>query len=196
MPATERAVDHAGLQLVWRKNSFNRIRRILEAGEQPICVTGHGRGSDSVGKMYLEPPVGHFGRSGLLVRKSDIHLYEQLASVEALFLRTTLVGGFVKDAKYAVDYEQYLPDSKTKHIMSVGTHEQLAQLVARKRIDFVFENELMVPVHEEMNLDGAPLAFVRLPGMPDARAAYIVCSKAVPADVIQRLEKGLRAVAE
>lgn len=192
--ATENALREAGFAATWHLMSFNRIRRALTSGREAFCVTGHGKGSEGDGRQYILPAIGTFGRSGLLIREADRSKFAQVSSVRALFEETKLVGGFVRDAIYAVPYQQYLPRSHGNHLMAVGTHEQLAQLVAKGRVDFVFENEMMVPLHQNLNKDGDKLAFVTLPGMPEAREAYIVCSKNVPEEWVTRLGEGVRRI--
>lgn len=189
-----RAAEAAGLNIVWQERAFNRTKRDLGEGSAPFCVAGHSATRESAAKWYVSPPIGTFGRSGLLVRAADKEAIDAVPSIEALFTETDYIGGFVTDAVYAVPHLEYLKRSHNKHLFIAGSHEKLAELLARGRIDFVIENEMMAPRHIKGVRGGDRLAFTSLAGMPAGRDAHVICTKTVPRDLLDRFEAGLKAV--
>ncbi len=189
-----RAAEAAGLSIDWQERAFNRTKRDLGDGRSPFCVAGHSATSQSAAKWYVSPAIGTFGRTGLLVREADKAAIGAVPSVEALFTDTDYIGGFVTDAIYAVPHLEYLKRSHNKHLFIAGSHEKLTELLARGRIDFVIENELMVPGHQRRAAGSAELAFTSLPGMPEGRDAHVICTKAVPKDLLDRFEAGLETI--
>lgn len=192
--ATKAAAQSAGIEILWQETTFNRLRREMASGHAPVCVAGQSKSADEEEQRHFTDSIGSFGRSGLLIRKNSREEFEQIADIRALFTETHLVGGFVRGAIYAVPYQTFLPESHHNHLITTSSHEQLAQLVAKGRIDFVFENEMMVAFHEKLNETGEKLDFVWLAGMPVGREAHIVCTKKVPAAVIARLNQGIAAM--
>jgi hypothetical protein len=191
----EAAADAAkagGLQVIWQKSTFNRIKRELEAGTRALCVPGQSKGGSPAGLQFTNS-IGQFGRSGLLVHARNKAEIEAFPSIEGLFADTNYIGGFVEGAIYAVPYRDFLGADGARHLFTASSHEAIALLVAKGRVDFTFENELMVPVHKDSIAGGEQLEFVWLPGMPLGREAYIVCSAAVPEGVIKRLNSGIQA---
>jgi len=188
---TVRAANLAGFEVVWKKRTFNRLKRDLEDGAQPFCASGHSKTPEAESKWHVTDAIGHFGRTGLLVRESDKAAIASVGSIQALFEQTSFIGGFVKGAVYAVPYEQYLVFSHDEHLITSSNHEQLAQLVAKGRLDFVFIDEVMLPMHQKVNAVGAQLGFVTFPEMPGGAEAHIICTKAVPASWVVRLNHGI-----
>ncbi|WP_068145596.1 transporter substrate-binding domain-containing protein [Kordiimonas lipolytica] len=185
----------AGLTIEWQERAFNRIKRNLDDGTQPFCVAGYWKKSTEQDEQWhFSPPIGTFGRSGLLVREADKAAFEALPSIEALFTDTDFIGGFVTDAVYAIPHLELLKKSHNKHLFIASSHDKLAELLARKRIDFVIENELMAPIHKAQVAGGDALAFLSLEGMPAGREAHVVCTKAVPTAILSRLDAGLEVV--
>lgn len=189
-----RAAETAGLSIDWQERSFNRTKRDLGEGRAPFCVAGHSASSESAAKWYVSPPIGTFGRTGLLVRAADKDAIDAVPSLEALFSDTSYIGGFVTDAVYAVPHLEYLKRSHSKHLFIAGSHEKLVELLARGRIDFVIENEMMAPSHIKGVGGANTLAFTSLPGMPEGRDAHVICTKAVPKSLLDRFEAGLSAI--
>ncbi|WP_286831106.1 MULTISPECIES: transporter substrate-binding domain-containing protein [Kordiimonas] len=190
------AAAQAGIGLIWQERAFRRTRRDLEEGKQPFCVAGHSYDADRAPKFHYTPAIGTFGRSGLLVRTADIQKFEALSSVQALFETTDLAGGFIAEAKYAVPFRPYLANSRGKHLFVSTSHENLVQLLVRGRIDFLFENEMMAPLHRAATAGGEALGFVSLPDMPKARKAYVMCTQAVDPGLLARLDAAIEAAAD
>lgn len=191
--STHQAAAAAGLKIVWTERSFNRINRDLDEGVTPICITGASNSSNPQ-KFYVSSPIGHFGQTGFLVREEHREQLEMLKNTSSLFA-TGLRGGFVKGGHYAIPYDEYVKQSDTTHLVLSTTHEQIVQLIARGRVDFTIENELMFPVNQrQVNRAGNNLAFVVLPDAPKVRTAHIVCTRTVPEDVLARLEASIQKI--
>lgn len=189
---TEQSARLAGFNIVWKKSTFNRLKRDLEDGIEPFCVTGHSNATDFEGKWHTTEAIGHFGRAGFLVRAADKADFLKVGSLQALFEKTEFVGGFVKGAVYAVPYEKFLATSHEKHLITSSTHEQLVRLVAKGRLDFVFINDVMLPSQQALAEGDAELDFVTFPEMPYGASAHIRCTKAFPAEWMARLDRGIR----
>ena len=188
---TEQSAKLAGFNIIWKKSTFNRLKRDLEEGVERFCVTGHSKASDSEGKWHTTEAIGHFGRAGFLVRAEDRPDFLKVGSLQALFEKTEFVGGFVKGAVYAVPYEKFLATSHSKHLITSSTHEQLVQLVAKGRLDFVFINDVMLPSQQALAEGDAKLDFVTFSEMPYGASAHIRCTKAFPAAQVARLNRGI-----
>jgi hypothetical protein len=192
--AAEKALATSDTEILWQKGTYNRIKRQLSEQRSAFCVAGHAKGGSLEDNLWYSRAFARFGKSGLLVRTADKARFEEIATVEDLFLKTNLIGGFVSGAVYAVPYQRYLPNSPAQHLLASSSHEQLAQLVAKGRIDFVFENEMMVKLHQATVEGGSSLDFVWLPGMPEGRDAYIVCTKKVNEATLARIDSGIEAI--
>lgn len=188
------AAADVGISLDWKEQAFRRTTRALHDRSEAFCSIGHRDRPDLRRDFFVSPPIGTFGRTGFLVRAEQADMVSKLPDAESLFTDTDLIGGFVVDAAYAIPHREYLEKSHDRHLFVTGTHEQLAMLIARERIDFTIENELMAPIHAAQSKDLAELVFVALPGMPLGQTAYIICTRQVPEATMAKFSQAIEIV--
>lgn len=180
----------AGVPFVWAKMPTNRQLLSFKKGEAAECGIGWFRNPERelfakfTKAIYRDKPTVALARNGFTV-KPGTRLEDVMASKSTHIL--------AKDNySYGAYIDGLIARLKPKVIHTTSENSLMVEMIRMGRADFMFvaEEEASFLV-EEAGASAKDFHLIRFPDMPDGERRHIMCSKHVPDEVIQRLNKAI-----
>lgn len=191
---TRRVFEMAGTRFGWQVSSYSRlVRRVSTDGKQ-VCAAGYSTDHLRVPGIWVSKPVLTVAANGLAIKRSDLQLFEQHATIAEIVADKKLRGGLLRDVYYygLSDALGEAPDAR--HVFVSGTDQQLALMVASGRIHFAPMNPDQTAYIRQTVAAAGSLVAYRPHGMRGPASRHIICSQSVPASVRARLNAAISAL--
>jgi len=191
-PAAQ-AFQTAGVRYVWQRAPLGRILSIVKANREQDCVPGFYKTAERASyAQFTEPMHWDPGLQGLM--RAESILPDEIAAKD-LLARTEIHVLVRKGASYGPYVDSLLAGLPAERI-----HELTDELPVMAKMIVAGRGDIMFAQPEETrNLiaeSGLPADSFRIVKFPDANQpspTYILCSRKVPADIIDRLNKAIAA---
>lgn len=184
-----KALKAAGVVFTWSEVPAARQLDMIKQGTDPVCGLGWFKNPEREGFARFTKPLYQDKPMAVLGRAKDQRLAGK-AGVDALMTDPALT----LLVKKAYSYGGFLDDkaAKLNPKKSETTVEANAMFkqIGAERADYMFvsaeEGDLLLK-----SAEGAALALYAIPDMPAGGQRYLMCSKAVPAEVIAKIDAAL-----
>lgn len=178
----------AGVPVVWRSFPTNRQLAMVREGQEKVCAVGWFRSEERAGYAKFSKPIFR-DKDWYVLANADFAARGHKTLAEMLSQKETRV--LVKDQyTYGDQLDQMMHSFHPTFATSTGSTTKMLQSISMGAADLMFVSE------DEGNYliahAGADAARVRLlhpPDMPHGPERYLMCSRAVPDDIITRLNK-------
>lgn len=184
-----RALQAAGVGFRWVQLPSSRQLAAIRDSRRPECGIGWFRNAEREGfarfsrPLYQDRPTVALAHAGFMPRGP--RLADVLESREVVVL--------VKDTfSYGPYVDGLLVQHKPTTITTTVENAQMVQMVARHRVDFMFaaEEEAAVLLQQAGN-DAKSLKIVRFTDVPPGEKRYLMCSRSVSPELIERVNAAL-----
>lgn len=185
-------MQKAGISVRTRSLPVKRILNIVKDGQENVVTVGWFKNDERLGWakfsrwLYQDQPL-----VALHTRDSKLGLGGE-STVDALLSNPQLCLGLLDGFSYGVAVDEKIRTfNPTKFILS-GDQVQLIKMLSAKRVDYI----LVAPEEVSYLLAGANLkeknfSFTLLTDMPEGNYRYLMYSRAVSNDVIQRIDEAI-----
>lgn len=178
----------AGIPFAWELSSMNRQMQLLKQNIGKVCMIGFFKTPEREAYAKYTKPIYRDKPSVVLARKnSAINFSGKLEdALEVDGVRVMLKTNYV----YGPYLDGLLAKAKANIVRSDSTNAMLLKLVKAGRADFMFAAEEEASyLMELMDPKSNELRMVRFAEMPEGEKRYISCSKQVPDEIIEKLNK-------
>lgn len=188
--ATE-VFSHAGIDIRWQRVSFNRLIRMLQQDQRPACAVGYGHEEERskfarVSELFVKgAPIVLIARPAVAPRLRD-H-----GSLKRVITDPTVKGAFVALPESRSLFDD-APDQLARHLLVNVEDAQLFDMVATGRADFAMLNRDTAQFLNKAR--GGVLEIVTLDDLTKTTDRFIMCSRAVPEQVMDRINEGIAAM--
>lgn len=185
----------AGIQASFVREPPNRIWAKLQHGSPNYCTLSwyHLPARESYARytipVYTDPPHTILATANAAAR------VKSHATLAALLADTTLTLGVIKGVSYGPELDARLAQSANQVSQSTVVTTNALQMLAAGRISYMLADRL---VWTHMRTELKELSTVTqydVPDMPRGLTRHILCSRDVPATLIDRLNDAIRSTA-
>lgn len=184
------AFRQAGVAVTWRIAPTNRQLAMVKDPQQRSCAVGWFRNPERERFARFTKPIYRDKEWVLLAHAG--YTPPDDATLEQL-LQSSATRILVKDNfSYGTEIDAMIARGKPTIAVTAGSQEQMLQSVSAGMVDFLFVSEEEGGYLVARNGGrGASLRLLRPRGMPRGAERHIMCGKAVPESVIERLNKAI-----
>jgi polar amino acid transport system substrate-binding protein len=189
-PVTQ-AMTKAGIPFVWVETPFKRQLNLVEANDEALCAVGmfKNRERQKIAKFsYIV--LRDTGRPSVMLAHRDFKPDKSMDLLEALSIPGAKM--LKKDiASYGSAIDDAIERSRITIVSTTAESMNMAKMIAAHRADFIF-----VPEDEALTMiktiaDGDKLHIFKPQNMPQGPERFLMCSHAVPDDVIQKFNRAI-----
>jgi len=191
-PAAQ-AFRSAGIGFRWVSLPTMRQLVTLKEGNQPACAVGWFRNPEREQQFKFTAPIYRDQPTVALARADYLP-----ASTPAGTLRQPGVSVLLKDGfSYGPVIDQLLVQFGPERVVTSAETLSMANMIAAHRANLMFAAEeeasyLLEQAEHEARLP-YPLKIIRFADLPPGERRHILCSRATPDDLIERLNKAIPA---
>ena len=170
----------------------NRLVGEVKDGKAQICALGLFKNPDRESFATFTKPIYKNQPIGVLINAANREKFTAIASLAALVDAPGLTLGAVEGFSYG-GYVDGLIDKMTgkKNRASVPA-SQLVTMLAAGRVDYMFADpEEWQALAAAATVDPNSLALLSFPDSPEGNQRYLMCSKAVPAATIDKIDAAI-----
>lgn len=186
------AIKHAKLNVHWQLTPARRQLSLISHNSGYDCGIGWFRNAEREAFAQFSVPIYRDQPPVLILNRRIEH--QHINSVAALLANPDL-RVLIKDG---LTYGSYLAERAAQaraHIETVSIEQpQLIRMVAAGRADVMFataeEAQLLVTSYESGD---AAVKVVRFPDIPNGEFRYLMCSRNIDADTMQRINDAIKA---
>jgi len=187
--AAERVFQVAGLPFVWREEPFVRQLREFKRGEVAVCLPGAYKTPDREEYALFTAPLLRPRPVAVLARNNDPRL-DLLPDFDALISAPDLTLVVKTGYSYGTRLDAMIATAPGGRRNTTSENTEMATQIAAGRGDY-----MLLPPEEGGYLiettARSRLRLVDIPGTPLGSARHIMCSRAVPMSVIDRLNAAI-----
>jgi hypothetical protein len=188
----EQALRAANIPVEWVETPFKRQLAVVEANYEAVCALGlfktkerlrYAKFSQAVFKDTDRPSVILAHRDFTFEKHLDLHQVMSLPGARILKKENASYGIFIDDV---------IERSRITIIPTTAKSVSMAKMIAARRADFflVSEDEAQRLIKHIPN--GEQLYIYKPGGMPDGPERFLVCSKMVSDETLNRFNKALK----
>ncbi len=191
-PAAQ-AFRAAGIPFRWVSLPTVRQLVTLTDSSHPACAVGWFRNAEREHQFKFSAPIYRDRPTVALARVDYV-----AAATLAATLRQPGTSVLIKDGfSYGPVVGQLLDQYRPERVMTSAENLAMANMVAAQRASLMFAAEeeaiyLLEQAEREARL-AYPLKIVRFADLPPGERRYLLCSKATPDELIERLNKAIPA---
>lgn len=192
---TRHIMETAGLTAVYRSVPPLRILATLRKDRDASCSVGWFKTAarEQFSRFSL-PIYRNLPLEVLTLRK----MMERLANKRTLadiFADETLTIAVLKDFSYGEQVDGWLKRAHAQRFEVVGRQQQLPQLIARGRADYMLvAPEEADTLLQDAKVDPREFAAIEPADSPPGNLRYLICSRRVPVETIARLNQAIRTL--
>lgn len=183
-----KAFKNAGIEFVWEKEPTNRQLQNIKEGGGLYCAVGWFKNQEREKFAKFTKSIYHDNAS-VLIANTDFKMQNDSLLSEILSRRNIRI--LVK-SQYS--YGQYIDAliSKFKPVLVQTTAENISmiKMINANRADFMFISEEEAAYSVELaGFTLNEVQLIHLRDMPDGEKRHLMCSKNVPDEIIEKLNK-------
>lgn len=186
---------HAGVEARFAEVPIRRTLLNLKTSETAMCTVG----------LYKLPERAAYSRFSLPIFRDRPHVvlaHESVAariraepSLKALFADAQLTVGMLDGVSYGPELDQALATAANPAGHAQRTPLQLARMVAAQRVDYMLIDDADYGwLRRDPQFANAALARIEFADMPQGELRYFACSRKVPRQTLQRINRAIRAL--
>lgn len=189
-PVTQ-AMSKAGIPFVWVETPFKRQLTRVEANDEALCAVGMFKNKErqKIAK-FSHVVIRDTGRPSVMLAHRDFTPNKTMDLLEAL----SIPGAKLlkkETASYGSAIDEAIERSRITIVSTTAESLNMAKMIAAHRADFIF-----VPEDEALTMiktiaDGDKLHIFKPQNMPQGPERFLMCSNAVPDDVIQKFNRAI-----
>lgn len=184
-----RAVEGAGFVPRWMPMPTTRQLVTLREGQVAACAVGWFKNSERevsfkfTKPIYRDKPTVALARSGFEARSGNL----------AEVLRQPGLRVLVKDRySYGPWIDALLAAARPHTVSTTEENVQMVRMIAGKRADIMFSSQEEAQyLLTQSNVSAAAVKVLRFDDVPEGEKRYLMCSRSVPDDIMQRLDKAI-----
>jgi len=187
--AASAALRTAGVPFTWSNVPAARQIDDVKRGDEPVCGLGWFKNAEREGFARFTKPLYRDRPMAVLARKDDARVTAK-GTLDALLGDRDLVLLVKKSYSYGAFIDEKIAKSAPKTSETTVENNVLFKQIGASRADYMFASpEEAQPLIATP--DGAGLTLAALSDMPEGGLRYLMCSKAVPEDVIAKIDAAL-----
>jgi polar amino acid transport system substrate-binding protein len=187
---TAAAFRAAGLAARWASIPTNRQLALLKASTERACAVGWFKNPERAAlfkytkAIYRDKPTVALARAG----------YEPTARRLAVALHESGLRVLMKDRfSYGPWIDALMADIRPQAVTTSEENVQMVRMIAGGRADFMFASEEEAAyLITQSGVSSAAVRILHFDDVPPGERRYLLCAKAVPDDVIERLDRAIR----
>lgn len=187
-PAAQ-ALRSAGIEFRWTALPATRQIATIRDGREPACALGWFRNPGREAFARFSKPLYQDRPTVALAAAGSAFAGRRLSEV----LATPALVVLVKDHfSYGSYVDALLARIKPIVMSTTVENVQMVQMIARGRADLMFTaEEEAASLLDQAGPEVRHLQVLRFPDMPPGERRHLMCSRAVPAQLMQRLDEAL-----
>ncbi len=188
---TRSIFQRAGVEAEFELRPALRILKDLANSLEPACSIGWFKTAERSAYAWFSAPIHQDAPMVVLTRTAMSEQIKRHPGIAALLqgpLRIGVINGF----SYG-DLDPLIERAPQRNL--TATAIQNVRMLAAGRIDYTLVDRQELPfILDEADLHGAGLASVQMGDMPAGKLRYLMCSKSVDADRLERLDEAIRGL--
>ncbi|MGB0681552.1 MAG: substrate-binding periplasmic protein [Magnetovibrionaceae bacterium] len=188
------ALEASGIAYRWREVPANRQLNLVRAAPAPLCAAGWFKKPDRELFATFSEPV-YVDQPLVAVTRSDNRDVLSHTRAEDLFEDRSVRLGVKLGYSYGPVVDAMLKAAGTLTITTSQDNVGMVRMMLGRRFDYLLASYEEAPLLiESVGAAAEDLVEVRLDGLPEGNARYLMCSKATPAPVIEAFNQALKSV--
>lgn len=194
---TRKILDRAGVAATFAQQPPNRILEELRGNQQPLCSIGWFRTAEREGYVNFSLPIYRDLPMVLLTTVDKRDAVGRHRRLQDVFGDTSLVMAQVASFSYGQTIDRMLTEIIVRNLTVSSTQKVLPRLILEGRASYM----LVAPEEVDMLLrsSGVPadrFVTLELEGVPSGNLRYLIFSKVVPADTLERVNAAISALTD
>jgi len=183
------AVRKAGIPFVWESMPPARQFEGLKLGILPGCMVGVYKNPERETYAHFTRAIYRNRPAAALGRRDDVRL-ASIMSIDSLLADPRLVLLVKKSYSYGAFIDKKIAELQPRRWETTVESRTMFRQIAARRADYMFM-ETEEAEHAVTTPQGNGLAVYPIPGMPPGNLRYLMCSRAVPLKIVQRIDAAL-----
>jgi polar amino acid transport system substrate-binding protein len=185
-------LTRAGIEYQLRPLPPKRMLKSVEEGREEICVLGNFLTAEREAYAVFTRPIYQNKPIGILVETRRAALFEPFKTLAALTASPELRLGHIDGFSYGAAVDGFIVRMRGPKMSRAVTQTQMVGMLAMNRFDYMFaDQEEFQALIRANGLDPADFRLLVLPDVPAGNTRYLMCSKAVPAATIDRINAAI-----
>lgn len=186
---------NAGFRPIWREGTGTRIEQNLSNLNNRACTIGYRKLPERIGKYRFTNAIAHpKGGSIIVLKKHEDHA-RKLGSMHNLLTDHKLRGIFLRNTSYDDETQALLDKYRDFHTFVPYYNTNTIRLMKLGRGEFTaISNDILQSKASDYIRNDKSLAFIEYPDLGSADPHYIMCSLAITADDITKLNKAIEEI--
>jgi polar amino acid transport system substrate-binding protein len=194
---TRKILDRAGVTATYAQQPPNRILAELRSDQQPICSIGWFKTTEREGFANFSLPIYRDMPMVLLTTVDKRDAVGRHRTLQDVFSDTSLVMAQVASFSYGQTIDRMLAEIIVRNLTVSSTQKVLPRLILEGRASYM----IVAPEEVDMLLRSAGVPADRfvtleLQDVPPGNLRYLIFSKGVPADTLQRVNAAISALTD
>ncbi len=189
-----RAFEAAGIPHIWKETPARRQLSIIERNEDKSCAAGWFKTPEREAYARYTLPIYQDKPFVAITRTDNEYLTETETTLDQILKEWRLKILVKEGYSYGQFIDERLKVFAPRQITTTAENWNILKMIENYRADYSFMTEeeaqdLLV----SLKVNAAKFKIVRLTDIPSGDRRYIICSKKVDADIIDRLDAAIRS---
>lgn len=182
-------LTRAGVKFEFQALPQNRLVAEVKGGEREICALGFFKNPERESFATFTRPIYKNQPIGVLISADGREKFASIRSLAELVNATDLTLGAVEGFSYGAYIDGLIEKMTGKKNRASVPASQLVTILARGRIDYMFADpEEYKALAAAAAVPADSLTLLSFADSPEGNQRYLMCSKAVPAATIARID--------
>jgi polar amino acid transport system substrate-binding protein len=196
MERTVEIFKRANLGASYEEAPVKRITQNIQKNGAPLCSPGWYKLSEREVFALFSLPIHEDKPHLVLVGSHALERARTARTLKELFANPELKLGEVSGASYGAELDNMIGTTAQTAMDSTVTPLGMAKMIKFKRADYMLiDEEDYSFLNQRGEVDAADVKPLRYVDMPPGLKRYIMCSKSVGADVMERINTAIRQLA-
>ncbi|HVO03460.1 MAG TPA: transporter substrate-binding domain-containing protein [Candidatus Cybelea sp.] len=188
------ALQAAGVAFRWTDLPSARQMEVIRRGETRVCGLGWFKTTDREAFAKFSGPIYH-DRPSIVVARADDQRFAGTPTIDALFGNKALTLLTKTGYSYGAELDQKIASEAPTKRTDASDNRTMLGMISHARVDYmIMAEEEAKDLLGQADITQWGLAIYPLQNAPAGELRYLMCSKAVPDEVIRRIDEKLPQV--
>lgn len=185
-------LTRAGIDHQFRPLPPKRMLKDVEEGKEPLCVVGNFKTPEREAYAVFTKPIYQNKPIGILINRRQEPAFTPYRTLGELTAAPNLRLGYIDGFSYGNAVDAFIGKMTGTKISRVTTQSGMVGMLAAGRFDYMFaDQEEYEALALAVNVAPETIRLLTFPDVPEGNKRHLMCSKAVPRHIIERIDAAI-----
>jgi polar amino acid transport system substrate-binding protein len=186
-------VTRAGIDHQFQAFPPKRVLKSVEEGREELCILGNFKTPEREAYAVFTKPVYQNKPIGILILKDRMDAFAPFKTLAELTASPTLRLGYIDGFSYGNAVDAFIAGMTGTKISRGTSQTGMVGMLASGRFDYMLaDQEEYEELAKAAKIPPENVRLLTFPDVPEGNKRYLMCSKAVPRQTIERINAAIQ----